>query len=1147
MLTKKTLLGVVFYSLVFPICSLLYGQATGSLSGTVSDATGSVIPGATVTVTSQGTSFSRVAKTDDTGHFLVPLLPIGIYTIRVEYQGFQAAEQKDLRLQVEENREVDFTIAPAAVQQKVEVSATPVAVDTTTASLGQVITSQQVAQLPLNGRNFVQLATLMPGVTKETSNDSFFNGGGSSETSFRGSYSLSVGGSRANSTDWLLDGVDNNELTGGAIAILPSIDAIQEFKVLTFNYAAQYGTRGGPTVLVTIKSGSNQYHGTVFEFLRNTKLDARSFFQPEREQFNQNQFGGALGGPIKKDKTFFFADYQEKRLRQGLPFSAQVPTLPMRQGDFTEAFVGSQIFNPFSTRTDANGQLVRDPFMCDTGGNPLPAIAGSGLQPAGTPCNKIPANMINSAAQGLLSFYPAPNVPGRLVGNFLSRPAKKLDDQQFDFRLDHSVSSNDSIYARFSYDQADQFLPSAFPAGNPSGFASTQNLAAHARNAALSETHILSGTSVNKVTLGYNRIFNFITSFGSGSSEGTKLGILNSNLGGDISSGIPDTTIGGGFWGVGDRGFAPFQGGTNVYFIADSFDMIRGNHDIKIGGEARWNQMNVKTAAFQDGWQVFSNLFTSGVANGQLDASTGSDFASFLLGLPFLMIHDQVFTGPTTGRRWQLYRPYFQDDWRVTPNLTLNLGLAYALVTPITENHDRQANFDFQTGNFLVAGVNAGDRVGVDTDKSAFEPRIGFAWSPRGDRKTSIRGGYGMYHDSSWNQGAQGLWENPTFFGESVVFSFSVIPFTPGVFGGTRPISAPPPGQPSLASGDVGFPPLTQLSDPSQALFQGLFSQNRNFKQGRIQQWNLNIQRELPGQVLLTAGYVGSRSAHILTSSFNLNTSGPLFGIGQQPTPYPLFGTITGILDNGLARYDSFQVKAETKSSKYGLYTLIGYTYARSWDNGFADGLGTPTGVAYFPLPVPQNSDKGFSQIQQNHILTASYVYDLPFGKGKAYGTNLQGVANQLVANWQVNGIVRATSGFPLFLTTVNNSGTSVSAQFSGNRPDRICNGRLDNPTVEKFFDASCFVDPPGGFLGNSTRSPLFGPGLVNFDFSVFKTFPLPFREGTSLEFRTEFFNIFNHPQFAQPDQSLTSPGFGVITSTVNNPRLIQFALKLSF
>jgi len=459
-MTKKVLLVFLFCCVVLSICPFMYGQANGSFSGTVSDKTGSVISGATVTVTAQGTGLSRETKTDDTGHYLTPLLPVGNYTIRVNSQGFKTIEQTDIRLQVNEQREVDFTLVPGSVTEAVEVSATEVAVETSTPTLGQVITAQQVADLPLNGRNFVQLATLTPGTTQETNPNSFFNAGPSSEVSARGTYSLSVGGSRAQSTDWLLDGNDNNELTAGGISIIPSIDAIQEFKVLTYNYSAEYGTRAGPTVLVTTKSGSNSFHGSVFEFLRNTKLDARSFFASTKEQFNLNQFGGAIGGPIQKDKTFFFADYQAKRQRHGVPFIGLIPTSAMKTGDFT--------FDPFGTapvnlRGPSNplgfGDLT-NPYTgtrlhCDPiTGDPLPAGAG-GVQPAGVDCNKIPLNMFDSAGKGMIDLYPTSNASNGSLGvNFTNVPVRRLDEGEFDVRVDHNFSSKDSVFARFSYDQA---------------------------------------------------------------------------------------------------------------------------------------------------------------------------------------------------------------------------------------------------------------------------------------------------------------------------------------------------------------------------------------------------------------------------------------------------------------------------------------------------------------------------------------------------------------------------------------------------------------------------------------------------------------------------------------------------------------------
>ena len=1187
-LTRRSLILLACCFLVVG-CAQVFGQANGSFAGTVADKTGSVITGAKVTITSQGTGLSRDAKTDDTGHYLIPLLPVAIYTIRVEAQGFQTTEQKDIRLQVDEHREVDFSLAPASVTSTLEVSATEVAVQTTNPTLSQVITEEQVAQLPLNGRNFVQLATLTPGTTQETNPHSFFNGGGSSEVSTRGSFSLSVGGSRASSTDWLLDGNDNNELTAGGIAILPSIDAIQEFKVLTYNYSAQYGTRAGPTVLVTTKSGSNQFHGSAFEFLRNTSLDAASFFATSTEKFNLNQFGGSLGGPIRKDKTFFFLDYQGRRLRQGKNFfGGFVPTAAMRTGDFTGV---TTLFNPYTTRPDG----TRDRFQCDGAGNPLPAAA-NGTQPAGVACDKIPIELIDPAAQSMMDFFPLPNVSNNSAGNYVNAPVKKLTEDEFDVRVDHSFSSKDSLFARFSYDQASVFLPGGSPSfAEPDAFSSTQNIENHGRNFALSETHIFSAGTINQVNVGYNRIFNYISSFGNATCIADSLGIPNADINSKcpnapagasqsntfcVSCGLTSTIVGGGYWSLGDRGFAPFQGGTNIFHIADSFDMVRGKHDIKVGGEFRANQMNVMTNAFQDGFWVFTNLWTLNSDFG-LPATAprgGDNMADFLLGLPDLAFHDQTFHGATTGRRWKMFRPYVQDDWRIRPDLTLNIGLAWALVTPITEAQNRQANFDFRSGTFFIPGVNSDGRVGIDMDKTAFEPRIGLAWKPFGSTRTAVRAGYAIFHDSSWNQGGQGLWENPPFFQESAYFGFAFggcplataacaanvsVPFGTGR---TMSVGAAPP------LGPAGFPVLSPPSNDPATFGGNVFSQNRDFKQGMIQQYNLNLERQMPGDVVLTVGYAGSRSTHILVDQMNLNVTSPsacgavpgyTFGCGLSTTttPYPQFGNIQNINDIGSARYDSLQIKAETKNVRHGLYALLGYTYARAFDTGFSDGLGTGTGATYYPLPGTARSDWALSQIQLNHNFTASVIYDLPFGKGRQFGSNWSGPVNAILGGWQANVIEKITSGFPVFIvTSSNNSGVNFTNNTTNFiRPNEVadplrsgsvsanptCTGPASVGTVTTWFNPCAFVDPPNGELGTANRAPLYGPGFVNTDFSAVKHFRIT--ERTDIEFRAEFFNLFNHPQLYVPVADRAASNFGSITETVNNPRLIQFALKLKF
>jgi hypothetical protein len=1184
MLTKRTLFVVVFSLLALPICPLLNGQATASFLGTVTDKTGSVISGAQVTVTSQGTGVSRQIKTDDSGRYLIPLLPVANYTIRVESTGFQPAEQKDLRLQVDERREVDFTLAPGTVTQAVEVSATEVAVETSTPALGQVITSQQVADLPLNGRDFVQLATLTPGVTQETNPNSFFAGGATSEASARGSFSLSVGGSRPQSTDWLLDGNDNNELTSGAIAILPSIDAIQEFKVLTYNYSAEYGTRAGPTVLVTTKSGTNGFHGSLFEFFRNTKLDARSYFAAAREQFNLNQFGGALGGPIKKDKTYFFLDYQAKRQRHGIESTGLVPTSAMMGGDFTLDPLGFTRGSAQSRFPDLVNPYSGGSFKCDGTGTPI-VPANNGTQSGGGPCNKIPSAFFDPAGAKLIQLYPGNNVPNPSESagfNFTNAPVRSLNEGEFDVRVDHNFSSKDTVFARFSYDQANSLVPGGSSPTGPTGFAeatpfgSTQNISNHGRNVAISETHIFSSNSINQISGGFNRIFNFIKSYGYGTCEANKvIGIPNANLdaacnpGGQIpgivnqssqfciSCGL--TSIqppGGGYWSLGDRGFAPFQGGTNVFSIADSFDMIRGKHDIRVGGSIRAMQMNVLTNGYQDGF------FAIGAQQ------TFDPMANLLMGLYTFGEHDQTFQGATTGRRWKLFRPYVQDDWRITPNLTVNLGLAWALQTPIVENANRQANFVFNsnctpqpTCNLLVPGVNSDGRVGIEFNKSALEPRIGLSWKVLGSQTTVLRAGYAIYHDSSWNIGGQGLQQNPPFQASSGI----------GPFG--FPGSCPAPVFPTTTPGSFcaisgGWPVGSGVfnTPPTISTFSGVIqSQNTNFKQGMIQQFTLNVEHQLPGNVVLTAGYAGSRSSRILTNGLNLNVHSPTacgtvpgytLGCGQFVNPnFPATSYISNFTDTGAARYDSLQVKAETKSARHGLYMLLGYTYSRTFDSGLPDGLGSSSGATYWPLPGSNRADWGLSALNLNNQFTASVLYDLPLGRGKQFGGDWSAPVNTVLGGWSVNVIERILSGFPIFVTdSANNSGVPFMDNFANlNRPDQVCDPTSGHPTVMKWFNTQCFVPAPPGQLGTAARAPVYGPDFVNTDFSAIKRFRLT--EAANLDFRAEFFNLFNHAQFNAPGASggvtgadRNSPGtFGVITQTVNNPRVIQFALKLAF
>ena len=1204
-------------ALALSLSPALYAQANGSFSGTVLDKSGSAITGATVTAISQATGVSREAKTDDAGHYLIPLLPVTIYTLRVEFQGFQTVENKDLRLQIDEARELNFTLSPSTVASTVEVNASAVAVETSNPSLGQVITAQEVSQLPLNGRNFVQLATLTAGATTESNPNSFFTSGADSEVATRGSFSLSVGGSRPNSTDWLLDGVDNNELTAGGIGTFSSIDDIQEFKVLTYNYSAQYGTRAGPTVLVTTKSGSNNFHGSLFEFVRNTSLDAKSFFATSPEKFNLNQYGGSIGGPIRKDKTFFFVDGEQKDQRHGITFTGLVPSMAMRTSasqpyaDFTNDPFGNPVFGTFFNGTSnvnvpaiVNPNMVgssADPsvfpniyFQCNGAGNPLPA-ATNGSQAQGTPCAKIPASLVDSIGGALMNLYPIPNASNVAAGyNFVSEPVRSLDETKFDVRLDHNFSAKDTAFARFSYDDAVSFVPGGFTGGfaEASAFGSNQGIINHARNIAIGETHVFSPTTVNQASFGYNRIFDYITSQGTGSCASAKLNIPGANLGcnglgsaatcakGAYSCGLVSVLMIGGYWSLGDRGYTPFQGGTNIFTFDDSLDLIRGKHDFRVGIDVRANQMNVGTEAFQDGFWIpaaigaFSGYFLPPTTGSNVPVSNipGNPEADLALGLIGVSEHDQTFNGPVTGRRWKIVRPFIQDDWRITKDLTLNLGLAWDMTSPITESAGRMADFVPAiggAGELLIANQGGvGASAGINRDWTALEPRIGAAWKVLGSDKTVVRGGYAIYHDSAWSQGAQGLWQNPPFFAEG------------DNFGAAQQVTGPGAGCPTATSycstvtGQFvtgvttaqGFPIYT--TPPDLATFTGtLFFQPRNFKLGRAQQWNVNVERQVPGNIVLTVGYAGSRGSHILVSGNNLNTSngpsacnGGSYTIGCNPggapyvTPYalPNGNSVLEFGDLGKTTYDSLQIKAETKSSRYGIYALVGYTFSHTYDNGLSDGLGSLLSAPYFPLPNWQTLDWAPSQIALNHSFTASFIYDLPFGKGKKFGSDWNNVTNAIVGGWQATLIEKITSGFPVpLIDSANSSGVFFNNGGNGNnynRPDQVsgCNAYSANHGANQWINAACFVQPASGELGNASRVPVTGPGFVNSDFSLIKQFALPW-ENMGLNFRAEFFNLFNHPQFGMPVNDIAAQGFGAVNSTVNNPRLVQLGLKLTF
>ena len=1160
---QRLLLYVVLSLLALSLAPAMHAQATGSFNGNVTDKSGGGLPGATVIATAEATGQTRQVTTDASGHYLIPLLPVGNFTVHVDATGFQSAESKGLKLQVDEAKEVDFSLNPATVVTTVAVTGDAVAVESANPSLGQVITSQEVSQLPLNGRDFVQLATLTSGATAETNPNSFFTSAASSEVAARGSFSLSVGGSRPNSTDWLLDNVDNNELTAGGIAIFSSIDDIQEFKVLTYTYSAEFGTRAGPTVLVTSKSGSNDFHGTLFEFVRNTDLDAKSYFAQSVEKFNLNQFGGAIGGPIRKNKTFFFIDGEQKYQLHEIPFAGLVPSLAQRHGRLLRRSLRQSNRGQHREPQHGGSHRQRYLFPMRWRRQSLPC------QPRWKPARRHPlrqnsSNLINPIGQAMINLYPTPNTNQAAAGiNYLSQPIRQLNETKFDVRLDQNFSDKDTAFGRFSYDQAFSYVPGGSPGfAEANAFGSNQRIRNHARNIALGETHVFSSNLINQASFGYNRIFNYIASQGTGTCASAKLGIPNANLGcaagsttcapGAYSCGLVSTEFQGGYWSLGDRGYSPFQGGTNVFSFRDSMDYIHGKHDIRYGIDLRANQMNVGTEAFADGFWIVgvAGNFTG---NSALNLAGNSE-ADFLQGITGLAIHDQTYEGPIGGRRWKIFRPFAEDNWRVTPSLVLNVGLAWDLTTVIKDNAGRQADYLPLTGQLLV-----GAGGGIKFDWTGLEPRVGGTWKMFGSDKTVLRAGYAIFHDSAWSQGAQGLWQNPPFLGEYDGFGAQGCAFATSycaVTGGETPSAL------SLSNGFQALPTPQNAQN-----FTGSFVyMPTNIKHGMVQQYNVNVEHQLPAGMVLTAGYAGSHGSHILVTGNNLTTSSPsacgtvqnyTLGCNFNGSPYespyiaPNFNSIFLYGDVGKTTYQSLQVKAETRTSRHGLYALLAYTYSRTNDNGLTDGLGSVVSAPYFPLPNWQNLDWSLSQINLNHSFIGSVVYDLPFGRGKAFGSNWNPVENAILGGFQTTLIERISSGFPdPLIDSINNSGASFSNggnDNNWNRPNRVagCDAGSAAHGKLQWINSTCFVAPPSGELGNAARAPVAGPDFVNTDFSVIKQIGLPREMG--LNFRAEFFNLFNHSQFGEPVNDISSPGFGFVQSTVNNPRLIQLAMKLQF
>jgi Carboxypeptidase regulatory-like domain/TonB dependent receptor len=1078
----------------------------GTIAGTVRDPSGAATPNVAIVVTNVATGVEYKTQTNDSGEFVAPNLIPGDYSITATLTGFKTLQRKGIVLQVNGRSAVDLTLEVGEVTQEVEVTAAAPLLQSESSAVGNVISRREVSDLPLNGRSVFQLAPLTAGVNnaKPTTNANNVN----IPDNARAQQGLSVNGQRESSNTYILDGVYNNQINQGLIAILPPLEAIQEFTVETSNFMPEIG-RGGGVVNVTLKSGTNEIHGQAFEFHRNAALDARNFFDrtsPRRlPNFVQNQFGGAIGGPIVKNKTFFFGDYQGLRQRQGQTFVTTIPGPNIRRGDFRGT--ARAIFDPASYNAASN---TRSRFPTDM---------------------VIDSSRFNPAAVNVLKFIPESNDPNRTIlangeAFFYGGASRSNDQDSFDIKIDHRIGEKDQFSGRYSFGNSHTILPGTFsdlPQFAPAigGALSTGGAGFltgivdnPARSLGLQEIHNFSPTTLNEFRAAYIRAGSDAVQLGKGNKYADQLGIPNVNVT-ENNDGFPQMAISG-FGGIGDAAFFPLIELENIYQVLDNVTFIRGSHTFKAGVDFRKVQRNfTQILGAPAGSFSFGGGFTSDPA---LPGSTGNPFADFLLGIP--SAGSVIRNSGLAGIRATEFATYWQDTWKVNQDLTLNYGIRYDLIKPQTEQYDRMSNFDRVTGKLVLPGQGGSfpglsSRALAKTDKNNFAPRFGFAYK-FGD-KNVLRASYGIFYVAEEQEGQQ-LTLNPPFVG------------------GTNYVNTAVPQQINrlLNQGLPVTDPFIPINNPSG----GVNALHPDNSVGYVQQRSISIQRQITESILFDVTYVGNNGIH-LYDAYDPNQ--PFLGTGSAQERRPYFAIapgLTGITykeQRARSYYDALQVSL-TKRFSRGLSFLTNYTWSHAIEIPGFQGGGHQNARNL-------DADRSNSGNDLRHRFVLNWLYELPFGPGKPYLGNASAVVKGLVAGWQVGTVTIIQSGSPYNITG------------GAGRPNRTCDGRLTSGrTVEKWFDTSCFTlpaavpDPVRGGVyipfGNSGTYLLPGPALINFDISLFKSFNIS--EAKRFEFRSEFFNAFNHPQFLNPAATVNTGTFGRIVNA-RPSRQIQMVLKFVF
>ncbi len=1087
MKTRLSIFVLLFGLLALCSSAVFAQQETATVTGEVRDASGALIPKAAITITNVETNVSLKSETNDQGVYTVPSLKPGAYSITVEKAGFRKTVRSGITLQVNQVARIDLALQVGELTTAVEIVESTALLETETSSRGAVIDQKKIVDLPLNGRDYNQLALLSPGVLAGTPRMASIN--------FKGA--INVNGNRVFMNVFLLDGVDNisysSSYRGDNVQVVqPSIEALQEFKIQTNAYSAEFGRSAGAVVNATIKSGGNSFHGAAYEFLRNKALDANNFFanfaRQEKPTRQRNQFGGAIGGPIVKNKTFFFGDYEGLRDREGIVRFSTLPLPSEKRGIFSSAVV-----DPFNNRA---------PF----------------------PNNTIPSDRFDPVGAKIVALIPDPNLSGA-ANNYVNVPVTSTRSDQFDVRIDHNFSAVLNFFGRYSFVDSNLFRPAPMPGlaeGSFNDAFGTGN--SRSQGVATGATWTINSRMAADFRFGYSRGDYFVYPPNFGVDGAAQVGLKNVPNSPDIVGGLPKFNLQG-FSAIGRHTSTPQFQTPRSYDFKASLSDLRGRHFLKYGAELLFVQTGIRDINALIGSLAFNNGIFSGRAVGDL-----------LLGLPQRLA---LTSNTVLNNSQRLSFFYVQDDFKITSKLTLNYGLRYEYATPVVERDNQIANFDPTTGTILFAQDNdLFNRALVHPDRNNFAPRFGFAYSPTG--RWVIRGAYGVFYNHVNRQGREGLLGfNPPFLVDNTI-TVSQTNTT-----ASNAIFRLQDGYPA------GLLDPTKLSNTI-----GRRAQDANQRTPYVQQYNFGIQRELMKDLLLEVAYVGNKGTK-LPGFRNANPKTIVFtpagaAQGGGPRPFPQFGDIQFMEDRANSNYQSLQVRVEKRYSR-GLTFLGSYTYGKALtdapDHLSTSGVGAGFDVGTFREPQnPFNvkAERGLAEFDIKQRAVISYIWEIPYGKGRAYGDGAGRFANAVLGGWNLTGIHTFQSGLALSAIQTGGAVLDLGGERRG-RPNLI--GNTDGPqTIDQWFNTAAFslIDPSKGqVFGTSGIGVMRGPGLVNFDFTLAKDLRLT--ESKRFQFRTEFFNAFNKANFGIPSLDIASSTFGTIRVTATPARIIQFALKFYF